>query len=303
MNTISLLSLFQQSETELKAQLKGLVLPKDEDKLNRVLSNLFIEHIHVEKYKEELTNSELSIFQSAIQLVEESLKLQQDMFSFTQNTHASSFTEVIKYKKDNDAAPQWRLNKNQITLLGTTAVGVLAGAATNVGTVLLAIVATAAGLWISKESRDNEFKVQERVVAKDIQVNADAIINAARNICQSIDRLMDMYQTNINNLKSRMETKNQPTLQNMYGYLLDRLANLYRDKTNQAPAEDIEDDISKIFKTLKNYRYKFVNYSEENKHMFDVEEIDGISEPEETEVAILENDICIKEGKYYQPKK
>ena len=303
MNTISLLSLFQESESELKAQLTGLVLPKDEDKLNRVLSNLFIEHIHVEKYKEELTNSELAIFQSAIQLVEESLKLQQDMFSFTQNTNASSFTEVIKYEKDNDTYSQWRLNKNQITLLGTTAIGVLAGAATNVGTVLLAIVATATGLWISKESRDNEFKVQEKIVAKDIQVNADAIINAARNICQSIDRLMDMYQTNIENLKSRIDNKPQPKLHNTYGYLLDRLANLYRDKTNPASAEDIEDDISKIFKTLKNYRYEFVNYSEENKHMFDVEEIDGISEPEETEVAILENGICIKEGKYYQPKK
>ncbi len=303
MNTISLLSLFQESESELKAQLTGLVLPKDEDKLNRVLSNLFIEHIHVEKYKEELTNSELAIFQAAIQLVEECLKLQQDMFSFTQNTNASSFTDVIKYEKDNDTYSQWRLNKNQITLLGTTVIGVLAGAATNVGTVLLAIVATATGLWISKKSRDNGFNVQEKIVAKDIQVNADAIINAARNICQSIDRLMDMYQTNINNLKSRMETKTQPTLQNMYGYLLDRLANLYRDKTNKASAEDIEDDISKIFKTLKNYRYEFVNYSEENKHMFDVEEIDGISEPEETEVAILENGICIKKGKYYHPKK
>ena len=245
----------------------------------------------------------MAIFQSAIQLVEESLKLQQDMFSFTQNTNASSPAEVIKYEKENETAPIWRLNKNQITLLGTTAVGVLAGAVTNVGTVLLAIVATAAGLWVSKESRDNEIKVQEKIIAKDIQVNADAIINAARNICQSIDRLMDMYQTNIENLKSRIDNKPQPKLHNMYGYLLDRLANLYRDKTNQASAEDIEDDISKIFKTLKNYRYEFVNYSEENKHMFDVEEIDGISEPEETEVAILENGICIKEGKYYQPKK
>ena len=42
MNTISLLSLFQQSEAELRSQLTGLVLPKDEDKLNRVLSNLFV---------------------------------------------------------------------------------------------------------------------------------------------------------------------------------------------------------------------------------------------------------------------
>lgn len=301
MNTISLLSLFQQSEAKLKSQLTGLLLPQDEDKINRVLSNLFVEHIHVERYKDELTNSELAIFQSAIQLVEESLKLQQDMFSFTQNTTASSSAEVIKYEKD--AYPQWRLNKNQMTVLGTTAVGVLAGAATNIGTVLLAIVATAAGLWISKETHENEVKVQEKIVVKDIQVNADAIINAARNICQSIDRLMDMYQTNIENLKSRIDNKPQPKLHNTYGYLLDRLANLYRDTTNQASAEDIEDDISKIFKTLKNYRYEFVNYSEENKHMFDVEEIDGISEPEETEVAILENGICIKEGKYYQPKK
>lgn len=301
MNTISLLSLFQQSEAELRSQLTGLVLPKDEDKLNRVLSNLFVEHIHVDRYKDELTNSELAIFHSAIQLVEESLKLQQDMFSFTQDINASSSTEIIKYEKDIDS--KWRLNKNQMTVLGTTAVGVLAGAVTNVGTILLAIVATAAGLWISKESRDNEVKVQEKIVVKDIQVNADAIINAARNICQSIDRLMDMYQTNIENLKSRIDNKPQPNLHNMYGYLLDRLANLYRDKTNLASAEAIEDDISKIFKTLKNYRYEFINYSEENKHMFDVEEIDGISEPEETEVAILENGICIKEGKYYQPKK
>lgn len=300
MKTISLLSLFQQSEAELKAQLTGLVLPKDEDKLNRVLSNLFVEHIHVDRYKDELTNSELAIFQSAIQLVEASLKLQQDMFSFSQNTTASIPAEVVKY--ENDAYPQWRLNKNQMTVLGTTAVGVLAGAATNIGTVLLAIVATAAGLWISKGTHENEVKVQEKIVTKDIQVNADAIINAARNICQNIDRLMDMYQTNISNLKSRIANQTKPTLHNMYGYLLDRLAILYKDKSNHAPAEKIDDDISQVFETLKNYEYEFINYSDKNKHLFNIEELEGISNPVETKVAVLECGMCLVKGMYYQPK-
>ena len=222
------------------------------------------------------------------------------MFSFSQSQNVSSITAITKLQESPKKI--FSLNKNQMTILATTATGILVGAATNVGTILLAIVATAAGLWLSKESQQREIKVQDRVVASEIRVNADAIINAAKNICQSVDKIMDTYHTNIHNINSRMENQTKPTLHNMYGYLLDRLAILYRDKSNHAPEEDIEDDISKIFKTLKNYRYELVNYSEENKHLFDIEEIEGISEPEETEVAILENGICIKEGKYYQPK-
>lgn len=301
MNTISLLSLFQQSESELKAQLSGLVLPKDEDKLNSILSSLFVEHIQLGKYKQQLTNSELAIFQSAIQLVKESLALQENIFSFSQSQNVSSTTAITKLQESSKKI--FSLNKNQMTILATTATGILVGAATNVGTILLAIVATAAGLWFSKESQQREIKVQERVIASEIRVNADAIINAAKNICQSVDKIMDTYHTNIHNIKSRMENQTKPTLHNMYGYLLDRLATLYRDKSHHASAEDIEDDISKIFKTLKNYKYEFINYTEENKQMFDVEELEGIEKPEETEVAVLEDGNCIIKGKYYQPKK
>lgn len=301
MNTISLLSLFLQSEAELKAQLTGLVLPKDEDKLHRVLSNLFVEHIHVEKYKQQLTNSELAIFHSAIQLVEESLRLQQDMFLFNQGTNMPSTIEISKHKTISDS--KWLLNKNQLSILGTTGVGILAGAVTNFGTILLAIVATAAGLWFSKESQQKEVQVQERLIYSDIQVNADAIINAAENICQSVDRIMDTYHTNIHNLKSRMESQTKPTLHNMYGYLLDRLAILYKDKSSQTSTEKIDYDISQVFETLQNYEYEFINYSEENKHMFIVEEVEEISNPVTTKVAILENGKCIVKGKYYQPKK
>ena len=89
---------------------------------------------------------------------------------------------------------------------------------------------------------------------------------------------------------------------NSYGYLLNRLASLYRDKTNNAPAEEIDDDIAKLFKTLKNYNYEFANYSDETKQFFEVEEIEEISEPEVEEVAILEKGECIVKGKLYQPK-
>ena len=114
---------------------------------------------------------------------------------------------------------------------------------------------------------------------------------------------MDTYHTNIHNIKSRMENQTKPTLHNMYGYLLDRLAILYKDKSSQTSTEKIDYDISQVFETLQNYEYEFINYSEENKHMFIVEEVEEISNPVTTKVAILENGKCIVKGKYYQPKK
>ena len=291
-----MLSLFEQSEVELKTHLSSLVLPRDIEKLNRILSDLFIEHIKIEKYKQELTTSEIAIFQSAIRLVEESLRLQQNMFDI--NTKTLVTPKTISNRKNN-----LPINKSQVAMVSATATGVLAGAITNIGTILLSIVATAVGVWIASNRHKTEVVVTEEIMEQSMAVNADAIIGTTKKICQLLDQQMEIYQTNIFNLKARLENRQVPTLYNSYGYLLNRLATLYRDKTNSAPADEIEDDIAKLFRTLKNYNYEFVNYSEETQSFFDVEIIEEIQNPELAEVAILENGECVVKGKFYQPKK
>lgn len=294
----SLLSLFEQSETELRNQLIGIELPRDNEKLNHILSNLFVEHIKVDEYKQELTSSELAIFQSAIQLVEESLHLQKEIFSFEkiQESVTSHAIAQIEEKK-------LPINKSQVAVVGVTAMGILAGAVPNWGTIIFAIIATAIGVVVTKEYKDTKTIVKEKVVCPKMLVNADVVINVTKQICQSVDKLMAVYQTNIENLKSRLDNKPEPTLYNSYGYLLNRLADLYKDQTNNASKNEIENDITKLFKTLKNYNYEFVNFSDETKQYYEVEEIDEISEPEIDAVAVLEKGECIIKGKYYLPKK
>lgn len=297
MNKLSLLSLFEQSEADLKTKLSGLILPRDAEKLNQILSDLFVEHIKVGEYKQELTNSEMAIFQSAIQLVEESLQLQQHLFAIKEKEETLVTTE-----KKQDEERKLPINKSQAAVVAVAATGILTGAVTNVGTILLAIVATAAGVWITRENSGTNTIVKEKAVRQELVVNADAIIGTTKKICQSLDNLMGVYQTNIENFKSRVDNKPEPTLYNSYGYLLNRLASLYRDKINNASAEEIDDDITKLFKTLKNYNYEFANYSDETKQFYEVEELEEISEPEVEEVAILEKGECIVKGKMYQPK-
>ncbi|MBO7489485.1 MAG: hypothetical protein J6T88_04320 [Bacteroidales bacterium] len=300
MEIISLLSLFQKCETELRSQLSGLTLPKDTKKLNNILSDLFISHVKIGEYKEELTDSELAILQSAIQLVEKSLQMPFNMFVVEGVDNNSTFHETTSNGiQSRNIIP---LNKSQLAVLGVTASGVLAGTLPNVGTILLAIVATATGLWVSSKSRNKTTEIKETIIPQELVVNVDAIINTAKNICQSVDNVMTVYQTNIHNLKTRIDSKPIQTLHNTYGYLLFRLADLYRDKNNNASSYEIENDIAMLFKTLKNYNYEFVGYSEETKQYFDVEELDDIDAPEESEVAILEKGICIVKGKYYKQK-
>lgn len=300
MNKQTLLSLFERSESELKSHLSGLILPRDSETLNNILKNLFVDHIKVHEYKETLTDSEMAIFQSAIQLVEDCLQVQHNMITFAERGTLSSRQEIVV--RDSSSSKKTLINKSQIAILGVAATGVLAGALPNVGTILLAIVTTATGLWVSKNGcKKNE--VRESFVPQELTVNVDAIINTTKKICQSVDNLMGVYQTNIYNFKARIDSRPEPTLYNTYGYLLRRLADLYRDSTNNASIDEIKNDIAKLFKTLKNYNYEFVNYSEDTKQYFDVEEVEEIDLPEESDVAILENGNCIVKGKYYQPLK
>lgn len=299
MNKQTLLSLFEQSEAELRTQLSGLVLPRDSETLNSILTNLFVDHIKVNEYKETLTDSEMALFQSAVQLVEDSLQVQHNMLTFAGKGTSSSHHEIVV--RDSPSSKKIPINKSQIAILGVTATGVLAGALPNVGTILLAIVTTVTGLWVSKDGC-KKTEVRESFVPQELTVNVDAIINTTKKICQSVDNLMGVYQTNIDNFKARIDSRPEPTLYNTYGYLLSRLADLYRDSTNNASTDEIKNDIVKLFKTLKNYHYEFVNFSEETKRFFDIEEITEITAPEESEVAVLEKGNCIIKGKYYQPK-
>lgn len=299
MDTISLLTLFQQRESELRTKLMGIVLPRDYEQLNSVLADLFVNHIGIDDYKQELTDSELAIFQSALRLVENNMQLHQAIF--TLRDLPDDETSEKASKKSTIINGRVHINKSQVAILGAAATGVLVGAVTNVGTILLAIVTAATGVWFSAENAKGKVIVKEQIAMPQSVVDVDAIVSNTKRICSSLDNLMSAYHTNVDNLSKRIENRPSPTLANSYGYLLNRLATLYRDISNNATQDDIAEDIEKLYKTLKNYNYEFVSYSDDSKQYFDIEELKGITESEESEVAILEKGECISRGKYYKP--
>ena len=286
MKTLTLLSLFEQSEADLREQLAEIQLPRDEEKFNRILSDLFVDHIKVSEYKQELTASEMAMFQSAIHVVETSLLLNGNVYNFVSNQ------EETKERSSDDNS------KSQIAVSLVTGASILSAGALPYywGTALLAVVATAINFYLSK----SKVHPKEKVISQSIVINSESVIKIVREVCHSIDTLMDVYITNQENLRNRIESKDKPSLSNMYGYLLNRLAILYRDKANNMP-ERINDDIENIFMTLEDYGYQFINYSENTSSFYKTEEVAEIQEPKLAEVAILENGNLIVKGKYYKP--
>lgn len=296
----SLLELFLQSESELRAKLSNLLLPRDAEKFYEVVSGIFIENNRISEYKEELTDSEIAVFQSAIKIAEGGMGVFNNMIDATylNSLSAPSQNEVMQSSAKNS----FIINQAQGSILGVSALGALAGAIPCVGTILLAVLATSAGIWLNRTKAAIVSIPQSKRPSNEIRVNIDAIINATKELCHSIDGLMVIYRTNIDNLRSKYENKPEQTLSNTYGYLLKRLADLYRDRANNASIDDIYSDITKLYKTLENYSYEFVHYSESAHQFFDVEVLDEIDTPEEGDVAILEKGHCIVRGKYYKPQ-
>lgn len=300
MYTVSLEELFTENESLLRSQFEGLQFPRDKEAIEGIIKDVFDKHLHVSSILENLSAPDIALFQSALQVVESSLGLPVEALTpITNCTPVKENSEGSKNQKDSLFNKVYSTPK-QFAAVGTTAAAMLATLRPNFLTILLGVVSLGIN-WTMLGRSSQQTVVKESIVEKSYALDTDIIMMNIKSICERIDRLMNIYTTNLANATSKLEKRPVPSLHSNYGYLIERLSELFIATLNNDDTETHK-SIQDLFKTLKNYHYEFVPYSESGKEYFEIIETDAVNQIETVTPALLNNGECISLGKVFIPE-
>lgn len=284
---LTLLKLFEREETNFQSELSQIILPKDEQKLIVFLRKFFIDKVSVEEYKNELTMGEVAMLNSVLKLYTSQILL------FSSDTSMYSLKNTVPDTASDDTTG------NAITTLGYTAAGGAIGTflfKQTWGGVLLTVAACALGLYMSNKKHSQENSKAQ------IKIDASKYISTLKNVCRSIDDIILNYRVGINNVKESYEKKEQVTLASAYRPLLDRIASMYAALKGLNVSAEINDEINRLYRTLKNFHYDIVDYSEATMHYYEQIESDHVVEFTLLKAAILEDGRLLIKGECLTPK-
>lgn len=296
MENISLFRLFQENETTLRNKLSGLKMPMDRERLNDVLSSMSSELFNQDKFSTNLTPSQFAVFQSALKIVESSFGMSSALLNWTEIE--KSLPEPYKQNTTNPQIEEIKNKAKKLTPAVAVASGILVGAKPSVATILLCAILLGIDYFIPNNKKDVGQVNGTNENVKAFAIDVDQCLSRVSAICVEIDRLMSIFTSEIEAVKAAVSTK-PVTLASNYGYLIERLSDLY---VNKLLNTDVDIAIDKLFKTLKNYHYEFLEYSEANEHLFEVTLSSSAKELELLSPAILENGNCISTGKVIKPE-
>lgn len=284
----TLLNLFEKEESNFYSELSNMVLPRDEQKLKGFLNDFFVDKVSVEDYKKELTMGEIAMLNSVLKL-----------FPFRMPFFKSSGISLTE-RETSSASADDMLSKDTLSTLGYTGVGGVIGTILfkhTWGGVLLTVAACALGLYMNKRGRSAK---NEQVQMK---IDASKYIETLKNICVGIDEIISNYRASINNIKKSYENQAPVTLATKYGPLLDRFASMYVALKGMSVSEDVQEEINRLYKTLKNYHYEIVDYSESTSQFYEIIDSENVSECTLMKAAILEDGQLLIKGECLMPIK
>ena len=284
----TLLNLFEKEESNFYSELSNMVLPRDEQKLKGFLNDFFVDKVSVEDYKKELTMGEIAMLNSVLKL-----------FPFRM-PFFKSFGISLTERETSSASADDMLSKDTLSTLGYTGVGGVIGTILfkhTWGGVLLTVAACALGLYMNKRGRSAK---NEQVQMK---IDASKYIETLKNICVGIDEIISNYRASINNIKKSYENQAPVTLATKYGPLLDRFASMYVALKGMSVSEDVQEEINRLYKTLKNYHYEIVDYSESTSQFYEIIDSENVSECTLMKAAILEDGQLLIKGECLMPIK
>ena len=284
----TLLNLFEKEESNFYSELSNMVLPRDEQKLKGFLNDFFVDKVSVEDYKKELTMGEIAMLNSVLKL-----------FPFQMPLFKSSGISLIE-RETNSASDDDMLSKDTLTTLGYTGVGGVIGTILfkhTWGGVLLTVAACALGLYMNKRGRSAK---NEQLQMK---IDASKYIETLKNICVGIDEIISNYRASINNIKKSYESQAPVTLATKYGPLLDRFASMYVALKEMSVPEDVQEEINRLYKTLKNYHYEIVDYTDSTSQFYEIIDSENITECTLLKAAILEDGKLLVKGECLMPIK
>lgn len=295
-SSISLSSMFESQHHVLEEQLQGLFLPKDADKVQKVVSDYFNEIFDDQgEFRQNLTQSEDYILQAALSLLNaqqeigkviESTNNAEKRFSSCQNVSQipslqvdsqipTAIVDNVEPSKDKFGS---KPNIFETKVESSSAL-VGAGGGAIIGNVLFggwgavfgAIAGTSVTLYLSSlkdnvdqsKSRINFEKskivsVQNFPQNTSVPIDVKQFLDITLKICESVDNLIATFRAQINRVVSKYENQEKPSLEREYRPLLEGIQTLVGYSRTHATDEKF---ISKIQQRIEDLAEVLDNYN------------------------------------------
>lgn len=254
-NTNSLRSIFANGKEELATQLKKYKLPKDAEKIQKIVDFYLNSILGSDgQFRQNLTESEDYILLSALQI----LKSQQEItFEISK-----SFTESVSDNLSNIGNDSNEKGKNAtvnpyITIAGTGVGAIVGGLAGTWGAAIGAVAGTAIAIYL--ETRNSTSTVNP--VSKEDNINVDIYLEIVEKICESIDNVIDTYRVQVKKVKNIYERREKPSLLNEFGALTQQVANVCKvthSLSDTIPGRLLQ-AVEMMQESLENYDLKYEN--------------------------------------------
>lgn len=305
---ITLRSLFESQCDQLEEKLAGLKLPDDSQNIQNIVSDYLNKLLEDEgDFRQNLTQAEDYILQASLSL----LSAQQTMVKELNKNSNSSIrsTTFEKASKDNPLRPTKVISNNQT--IGGTAIGSTAGALLfgTWGAVFGAIAGTAIVLYYASNQSsvsDNKEKqsTEKPLLPTSTAIDVKLFTNIVRNICESVDSIIETFRAQINRVVHKYENQEKPTLEREYRFLLEGIQSLLGyERTHSADDEKyvkkLQIRIEDIAELLENYNLSVENYSKECEHWFEKVVSPETKETRMVYPAIVKDGQAVLKGKVF----
>lgn len=305
---ITLRSLFESQCDQLEEKLAGLKLPDDSQNIQNIVSDYLNKLLEDEgDFRQNLTQAEDYILQASLTL----LSAQQTMVKELNKNSNSSIrsTTFEKASKENPLRPTKVISNNQT--IGGTAIGSTAGALLfgTWGAVFGAIAGTAIVLYYASNQSsvsDNKEKqsTEKPLLPTSTAIDVKLFTNIVRNICESVDSIIETFRAQINRVVHKYENQEKPTLEREYRFLLEGIQSLLGyERTHSADDEKyvkkLQIRIEDIAELLENYNLSVENYSEECEHWFEKVVSPETKETRMVYPAIVKDGQAVLKGKVF----
>ena len=300
----TLTTIFESNKSVLKERLEGLSLPSDASKIQKIINDYLNEMFNNEgEFRQNLTQSEDYILQAALSL----LNAQQSMIKEMAPIVAPQQPKLEPVSQP--AFSGLKKEKYPYALGGTAIGGSVGGLLLGTwGAVFGAIAGTAIVLYYASNqttSAPQRKGLGEKPLLQQPKLNVDAFLAIVKNICGSVDSLIDTFRAQINRVVNKYESQEKPALEKEYRFLLESVQSLIGYK--RAHHEDekfirkIQERIEDMAESLDNYNLEVEDYTEEHRNWFDMIENPNVSAGTQVLPAIVKNGNVVLKGRLFVP--
>lgn len=253
---ITLKSLFESQRNHLAVQLSQLKLPEDSQKVQSIVSgslNTMLENDG--EYRQHLTQTEDYILQAALRLLNSQQAISYEFNCSNYKKTPTQQVESMCFEK-----------KQYPYALTATAVGGAIGAFGGTwGAVFGAIAGTALVLYYATiiPNRQPQTVLTDKQIAKPT-IRTEVYLDIVKNICESIDNLIETFRTQIKRVENVYEQKEKPSLQKDYSLLLTSIQELVVSMNSECENKEkklnrLEKKINDLAENLENYGIAIVD--------------------------------------------